>query len=382
MNGSLAVMILQILLMIIFPYFVIFLTQKSKILNWMSPVVLCYIAGLLLANQQVIPINKEISVQISEISIPLAICLILFSTNLISWFKTTRKVALSFLLCVIAGTISSVVAAYLFASHTEEAWKLAGMTIGVYTGGTPNMSAIGLSLGVNEETFVLLNAADFFLGGIYLMFLMTLAHPLLKKIYPAYISKSNEKENRIDPIQDFHQHSVLSKIKYALAAIGLAVFILAVSIGLSFLISGKLSVVVIIVSVTSLAISSSLIKFINSLPGTYVVGEYMLLIFCLAIGSMAEFSMLLESSTAILYFVSVAMFGAIVIHFLLAKLFKIDADTVLITSVAGIYGPAFVPPIASVMKNKEIILSGIATGILGYAIANYWGLLVAYFLQP
>ena len=65
---------------------------------------------------------------------------------------------------------------------------------------------------------------------------------------------------------------------------------------------------------------------------------------------------------------------------LLARLFKVDADTAVITSVAMINSPLFVPMIAESMKNRRIIISGITVGIIGYAVGNYLGVLVARLL--
>jgi len=42
--------------------------------------------------------------------------------------------------------------------------------------------------------------------------------------------------------------------------------------------------------------------------------------------------------------------------------------------VAGVFGPAFIIPVAKALKNDEIILPGILCGILGYAIGNYLGI--------
>jgi uncharacterized membrane protein len=53
----------------------------------------------------------------------------------------------------------------------------------------------------------------------------------------------------------------------------------------------------------------------------------------------------------------------------------------IITSTAGIFGPAFIPPVATALGNREIIFSGIATGLVGYAVANYLGLRLAWMLR-
>ena len=70
----------------------------------------------------------------------------------------------------------------------------------------------------------------------------------------------------------------------------------------------------------------------------------------------------------------VIQFGTVVVHLLLAKLCRIDYHTAMITSTAGVFGPAFIIPVAKALKNDEIILPGIICGILGYAIGNYLGI--------
>jgi uncharacterized membrane protein len=76
----------------------------------------------------------------------------------------------------------------------------------------------------------------------------------------------------------------------------------------------------------------------------------------------------------LLAFMAVAIYGAIILHFLLARVFKIDADTTIITSVAAVFSPVFVPPIARVLKNKEIITSGMTTGVIGFVLGSFLGL--------
>jgi uncharacterized membrane protein len=64
----------------------------------------------------------------------------------------------------------------------------------------------------------------------------------------------------------------------------------------------------------------------------------------------------------------------------LCRLLRVDVDTFLITSVAAIMSPAFVPMVARSLKNPGILMSGMATGILGFAIGNYLGISVALLL--
>jgi len=82
------------------------------------------------------------------------------------------------------------------------------------------------------------------------------------------------------------------------------------------------------------------------------------------------------SGASLMIFASlmVIQFSTVILHFILAKLCRIDYHTTAITSTAGIFGPAFIIPVAKALKNDEIILSGIICGIFGYAIGNYLGL--------
>ena len=49
-----------------------------------------------------------------------------------------------------------------------------------------------------------------------------------------------------------------------------------------------------------------------------------------------------------------------VIHVGLSKIFKVDADTTIIAITALTYSPPFVPTVAGAIKNKNVIISGLA----------------------
>ena len=83
----------------------------------------------------------------------------------------------------------------------------------------------------------------------------------------------------------------------------------------------------------------------------------------------------------ILGFVTFCIFGSLLLHALLCRIFNIDTDTMIITSTSAICSPPFVPVVANALKNREIILSGLYTGIIGYAIGNYLGISISYALK-
>jgi uncharacterized membrane protein len=87
----------------------------------------------------------------------------------------------------------------------------------------------------------------------------------------------------------------------------------------------------------------------------------------------------LSGSLNILWYILFIIFGSLLIQVLLARLFHIDGDTTLVASVALINSPPFVPLVAALLNNKNLIVSGIAIGLIGYMVGNYIGMGI-YFL--
>nr|WP_281347222.1 DUF819 family protein [Xanthovirga aplysinae] len=353
--------------------------RRVKIIQLISPIIICYGLGLLLANFSFFEVDRQLSTSMVNVMVPLAIPLLLLSTNIVKWLKGAKGAVVSFMLCILSVLISSTVAVFLFQDQIPESWKLAGMLVGVYTGGTPNMNAIGLSLGVKEETFILLNASDMLMSSLYLLFLLTFAKPLFSKFFPQFKAPLSIED--FDEEVTFRDLSRKRRAKNATLLILLSFGILLAAVGLSFLIYGKIGDVFVILFVTTLGVAFSFIGKLNKLLGSQEVGEYFLLVFCFALGSIADIGELMNSASDALQFNAFLMFGAILLHYIMAYFARIDSDTVIITSVAGIFGPAFIGPVAKAMKNKSIVLIGMTTGLVGYAFSNYLGIGFALFLK-
>lgn len=377
--------ILQILVMLAFPILIIEIVKRNKMAGMVGPVILCYGIGLVAGNLPNSPVNMRLSQDVAEGCVPLAISLMLLSTRFVDWLKYAKRTALSFGLAVVAVLIASFSVSTLF--HLQElgvddVWKLSGMMVGVYTGGTPNLAAIGTGLGISNEVFIILNACDLMLSAIYLLVLLTVAQKVALKFLPSFVPMEKHDRDETFHYQRLQQMTPKHKIGLSLvSAFGISTAIVVASVGFSFLIDGKITAPSVILAVTTLSVGASFIKKVRFLPRTYEFGEYFLLVFCMGIGSISNFQEMIQASPQVLLYVTCVFVGTLCIHFLLSWIFKVDADTTLITSVAGIFGPAFIGPVASVLKNKDIVVSGLTTGLVGYAIANYLGLGIAHFFR-
>lgn len=368
--------ILLLVLLLGFPALVLWLEPRLRPVRWLGNIVVCYIFGLLLGNLPGVNLPVELRSTVSEISVSLAIPCLLFSANLLMAVRQAKKSLFSFLLCSLAVSISASLAWWLFRDKVLEADILAGMLAGVYTGGTPNLSAVATALDAPVELFGLVNTIDMALSGAYLLFLLSVAKPLLKKWLPA--TSSAEANLPDDKTFSLSEHPSLSS---ALLTLLFGILILALAAGSSLLMVGSLAAPLVILGLSSFGILASLIPFIHQLKGSYAVANYLLLVFSFTIGSLADVSLLVEASNEVLAFCCVTMLGAVLIHYLFARLFGLDAETVLVTSTAAIFGPAFVGPVVQRLPAQQLLIPGIAVGMLGYAIGNYLGISLAYILS-
>ena len=101
----------------------------------------------------------------------------------------------------------------------------------------------------------------------------------------------------------------------------------------------------------------------------------------MVVASMADLGRLnLAGGLYILLYIAFVIFGSLILQLIMARILKIDADTVLISSVSLINSPPFVPLIATAMNNRSVIITGLTVGLVGYAIGNYLGYLISIIL--
>jgi len=367
--------VLQALFIVLIPLGILYLSRKNKFISLVSPILLSYVAGILIGNLG-LGLNESISMQISEIAVPVAIPFILYAVDIKKWLRMTNKTIKSFILVIISAIISPVAAALLLGNTIPETAKISGMLAGCYTGGTPNLVAIGLATGINNQTLVLVNGADIVVGGLYFLFIIGLAPIMTKKILPPFIKEQESAELAAD----------LEKRKKTVLDIVIAFSVMILIVGVSALIPilmfGEIQIAVFFLILTALSVGASMFKRIREIPDTYSIGLYFIMVFSVAMGSMVNFSTIFTKSSAnILIYTFVVVFLAVFVHLLFAWIFRIDSHTFIITSVAGIFGPAFVPPVAEAIRNRDVVLAGITSGLGGYAVGNYIGLLVAWIVN-
>ena len=376
--------ILLILIYLLAPAGVMWLCRKVSWLGKIGPVLVLYVLGIILGNVWHPSGMAAIQEVLSSAAVPLAIPLMLFGC-------TFRKgETRSQVLAVIAGMASViivVIAGYLiFGRNIPDGAKIGGMLTGVYTGGTVNLAAIKVMLGVPEETFILLNSYDMVISFLYLTFLIAIGIKLFRKFLPGSEAENGDSIEPVAQVQDDKEkNSVLRKVREYFRIewfpLVVTVVIIGISAGIGALAGGWFMTVFILL-LTTLGIAASFWKPLRECKYNEPTAMYFIYIFSIVVASMADLSKLdLSGGLNMLGYLTLVIFGSLLLNVLLAKLLKIDADTTVICSVSFICSPPFVPMMAAVMKNRRVVVIGLSAGIIGYAAGNYLGFLISQLLN-
>ena len=384
--------IILTLIFCITPAGVVWACRQVQLLGKIGPIMVLYAIGMILGNLPFVP-NEITTLQeiLPNIMVPLAIPMMLFGCVF------TRKEARLQIKIVTSGFLSVCIAVaigyLLFGQHLAEGDKVGGIITGMYTGGTLNAAALQAIFRINSETFILINSYDIIISFIYFVFLFSFGIRMFRRLYgesadgtksqSAELADENHlaakaKENAENPYLRLFTKAGMAQLGRILLA---TIIIAGVSAGLAICMPEGWFMVVFILSLTTLGVLSSFIGSIRKLDLSYDVGMYLIYIFSMAIASMADFSNLdLAGGLYQLAFMTIAVFISLAIHAIFCRLMRVDADSMVISSVSFINSPPFVPMAAAAMRNKNVIVTGLGAGIVGYAVGNHLGVLMAQLL--
>lgn len=371
----------------VIPAGVLWLCRKVSFLGKIGPVLILYLIGLLIGNLGLMP-DQLPAVQelMSNAMVPMAIPLMLFGCTFRK--EGTRSQILALITGMISVIMAVIIGYLIFGKDIDQGAKVGGMLTGVYTGGTINLAALKTMLSVKDETYIMINSYDILISFLYLTFLLTIGIRLFRKILPhdkSVISRKDMAEIRKEIARNeenpYKGLFTRDGIRHAGTCVGLTLLICAVSAGVALALPSSMFMTVFILMLTTLGIGASFIRKIHDTPYSYDIGMYCIYIFCIAVASMADLGKLdFAGGINLLGYLLIAVFGSLLLQVLFARMFRIEADMMVIASVTYINSPPFVPMMAAAMKNKNVLVPGLSIGILGYAVGNYLGFLISQLL--
>ncbi|MBQ6238594.1 MAG: DUF819 family protein [Bacteroidales bacterium] len=387
--------IITIIYLLGVPLLVMQLAKRWTWIEKVSPMTVLYIIGLAVANlipadNSILNIDSDTNTLFSNITVPLAIPLMLMGCNTGGWkVGKAFKVFLSGLLSVLIVTVAGY---FIFRSGYDDNRGFAqvcAVATGIYTGGIPNMGAIKQAVGMPSQTYLYITSYDLIVTGLYLIFVIFFGKTVFRKLLPAerkteseeYKAENGERKaesdnGRINPFDREH-------LKSSLLAIAITLGIAAISYAVSLIAShdGSPNMTVLILLLTTLAIGASFLPPMRRQQHSFDLGLYCVYVFCLAIATACDIRQMdIAGSLPILYYLGFIVLGSLVLQILFAKMLKIDGDSVMVCSVALINSPPFVPLAAALLNNKDIVILGITIGLLGYMLGNYLGIGIFHLL--
>ena len=380
-----------ILLVTIFcatPALVIWLCRRYPTINKLGPIMILYAIGMVLGNMPILPPQTaQIQEIMPNVLIPLAIPMMLFGCTF------TRKQAGLQLKIVLSGfcsvAIAIIIGYLLFGNKLDQGAQIGGIITGMYTGGTLNAAALQAIFKIKSETYVLINSYDIVISFMYFVFLFTIGIRLFRKMYgqsERTLSQKDKQEiekqieqNNLNPYLALFTKAGIKQLgKILCVTIGVA----AIAGGIALILPSEWFMIVFMLMLTTLGVACSFNKKVRALNLSYDIGMYLIYIFSMVIASMADFSDLnLRDGLNQLAFMLVAVFLSLLLHAIACRILRVDADSMVISSVAFINSPPFVPMAAAAMRNKDIIVTGLSAGIIGYAAGNHLGVLMVKLLS-
>lgn len=382
--------ILIVLVFCLVPAGVMWLCRKVAVLGKLGPIMILYAIGMCIANLPFMPHEQMAAVQdlLPNILIPLAIPMMLYGC------KFTGKAAGLQLKVVLSGIISvvvSVVIGYMaFGKELSQGAQIGGIITGMYTGGTVNAAALQAVFGVESETFILINSYDILISFIYFVFLFAFGIKMFRRLYGqrgvSHMQGSVQDEDGITGYRENNEESyrkIFTKegLKQLGKIVALTIGVVGVSAAIAVLFPDGYFMMAFILFITTLGVGCSFLPAVKKFDVSYDAGMYLIYIFSITIASMADFSNLsLQSGLGLMGFMVLAVFVSLALHAIICCVMKVDADSMVISSVAFINSPPFVPMVSAAMKNRDALVTGLAAGIVGYAIGNHLGVLISQLL--
>lgn len=376
-----------VLLFLLAPLLVIWLAQRVPVLDRIGVVPLTFLAGFVVAFTLDLDSVATAQKTVAEVSVALALPLIIFAANIRKALRDAQGALTAVVLAFVAVVVVSLAGVPLFAPHVAKLWQVAGMAVGAYTGSGVNMGAIKTAIQADDAVFLTMITYDIVFSVIYMLVVVLAGQRLAGLMLRPYAGpvEAGAGDDMAHLADDSAQayRRLLARDTWAGSALVLAAaaVVVGLAVGLSKLFSPAIGSVVTILAITTLGLAGSMVPRLHSVRTSFHLGMYLILVFCFASATMLDTRIFTQMDWALGGYFLFVIFGSMLLHMVLCRVFGIDRDTFLIASGAAIMSVPFIPVITGALKNRALLVPGIAVGILGYAVGNYLGIMVAGLAQ-
>lgn len=330
--------------------------------------------GMLLSNTGIVPGTSPTYAWLASTGVSLAVALILLNVDIASVRDAGPRMLGAFVIGAVASAVGAIIG-FLAVGRAvgPEAWKLAGQFAGTYTGGGMNFAALGRALDTSSDLFTAGIAADVALTAVWM------AACLIAPLLMGRRGGAGDATRVDTPPSEGGVVQALTSSVRPLVIADLAALV-TIAIGTLWL-AGQLAAWVPflpeVLWLSTIALLLAQIPAIRTLAGGALLGNYLLLLFLAANGAQSVLANIFRVGPAVFWFAAITILVHGIGIFGVGRLFGIDAGTLAIASQANVGGPASAVALAGARGYTDRVLPGVAVGLIGYAVGNYSGFLVA-----
>jgi uncharacterized membrane protein len=361
-------------------------SEHKKWFGKLSGILVTMISMSILSMVGVTPVASDPKIEVAVYDIvfsyfiPIAIPMLLFSSNIIKIIKESGKLLLAYILGAIGVVLGSFLA-YALIDLGNESGKTAGVICATLIGGSVNFIAAAEILNFSSNPlFTATIAVDNFVANLYVLLLFLI--PSLSFLSRFFVKP--KEENKVEKTSVEKQAFPITMERIAVSVF---ISVLIAALGnivaeyLQDIIQTDLKLSILVITVFALLAANFFPRNLKPLGDTsFSIGLWMMYIFLAVIGAATNLQAILGIGPMVLLFYLVIMIFHLVLMLALAKLFKLDVYEVVISSAANIMGPSVAAPMAASMGQKNLVTPGILVGILGYIIGTFVGVSIALIL--
>lgn len=333
-----------------------------------SAAALVLIGSLIASNVGFLPKTASLYDLVWTYLVPLSIALFLLKADLMRVIVEGGRVLTAFVLGAVGAALGAVFAGMMLDLGSDEA-KYTAVFSATYTGGSLNFAAVSKMVDFTDATAIAgALTIDNVMGAGFIFLINVLAAlRIVRRVFP-WRADSLKSEN-VDGSGDAKNEFSLLHLVWALAIAALAVtasMIIANYFGLH-----RFALLFLTILVTIAATIGR--KWLSKIRGEEVIALLFMYLFFAVIGAGADISSMLNSAPQ-LFLMVISIFAVHLIFLVGAGYFlKLNYAELVVASLACIAGPPVAAAIAIAMNWRALIVPGILTGILGYAVGNFIG---------
>jgi len=359
-------------------YFWLEQVTRWKLFNFFPPLLWIYATPVVLSNTGVLSPQSPVYKQLSDIALPVFICLMLLTVNVPAVIRVMGGGVLVMLMGSLGIVVGGVAAYAIVHGWLEpDAWKGFGALAGSWIGGTGNMGAVAAALDAPPSQLGLAILADNLVYVVWLPILLGSREFAERFNRWARVPPDRLQRMEREAASVAGEERPVSMRQYLyLAVLGLGTTWVAAS--LAPLLPEAQPVLSTstwkVILITTLALGLSLTPA-RELPGSRQLATAIVYVFVAGMGARASLDGLSQAPAFVL-----GAYIWIFIHGLFclagAWLFKVDVHSAAIASAANVGGAASAPVVAAYHR-QSLVPVAILMALIGYALGNYLALVTA-----